>query len=247
MSALELGLLGLTGVFTAMLTAMVGYGGGTILMVVVLQFMPPAAAIPFHGLVQLVSNGWRVWLFRAHVGWHLAWRFLVLLPPGILLGLWVFQGISTPVLNLLIGLFVVGTLFTRHLKRFRGSDLPLWAFFPLGLVMGILNMLIGVVMPLMGAVTIRSELNKEGLIATLAFFSMAGHLAKMVAFGSIGFDFGAYLLPAAVLIPTVMVGGVLGKRMLGVFNERLFQIFFRLLLAGLGLKLALWDGARHLL
>jgi uncharacterized protein len=41
---------------TSALTAVAGAGGGTILIALMLLFMPPAAAIPAHGVVQLASN-----------------------------------------------------------------------------------------------------------------------------------------------------------------------------------------------
>lgn len=241
MSALELSFLATAGVLTAALTAVVGYGGGTILMAVLLQFMNPLIAIPFHGLVQVFSNGWRVWLFRAHISWPLTWRFALLLPLGVVLGLWFFQGLGKTAIEVMIGLFVLGSLFTRQLKRFRNKDLPLWAFVPLGFVTGILNMMLGVVAPLLGVLTVRRELNKEALIATLGGFALAGHLAKVIAFGTIGFRFGDYLLPLAVMAPSVMLGGLLGKRILGLFSEAVFQVIFKSLLIGLGLKLVFWE------
>ena len=247
MSITELMLLGLTGVFTAALTAVAGYGGGTILMALLLQFMAPAVAIPFHGAVQLFSNGWRVYLFRGHICWPLLLRFLTLLPFGVALGLWFFQGLPGEAIQMLIGLFVLGSLLTRRLKRFRHKDLPLWAFLPLGFLTGILNMVVGVTAPLMGVLTVRQDLNKEALIATLGSFALAGHLCKIIAFGLAGFPFGDYLTPILVMAPAVMLGGYLGKWMLGRLREATFQLLFNLLLVGLGLKLVFWDAALGLL
>jgi uncharacterized membrane protein YfcA len=243
----ELTLLGATGLLTAALTAVIGFGGGTIMMAVFLLFVPPAAAIPFHGLVQVFSNAWRIVLFRQYISWKLALRYTALLPFGVAVGLWFFQGLSAQVLQMLIGSFVLGTLFTRQLKRFQGKDLPLAAFWPLGFVMGILNMMVGVVAPLLGVLVVRRELRKEGMIATLAYLSLAGHVAKVVAFGLAGFSFTAYLPALAVLVPSVMVGGVLGKWLLGRVNERVFMLVFQFLLVGLSLKLIVWDGLLKLI
>lgn len=243
LSVAELSLLTATGVLTAALTAIAGFGGGTILMAALLQFMGPAAAMPIHGVVQLFSNGWRVLLFRRHISPPLLWRFLVFLPFGVWLGSWFFQGLTKEAIQAMIGEFVLGSLFTRQLKGPRDNDLPLWAFFPLGFVTGVLNMMVGVVAPLTGVLTIRKELNEEALIAIPGSFSLAGHSCKLIAFGLIGFRFGGYLVPILVMAPTVMLGGYLGKRILGWFSEALFQLVFNLLLAGLGLKLVFWDAA----
>ena len=247
MSLFELILLGITGVLTATLTAMVGYGGGMILMAVLLQFMPPAAAIPLHGLVQLASNGWRVFLFRVHISWPLVLRYLTLLPVGVALGLWLFQGLSKEAVQTLIGLFVLSTLFTRQLKHYREKDLPTWAFYPLGFISGILNMMVGAAAILLGVLTVRKELHKEALIATLGSFALSAHIFKLIAFGLAGFPFRDYLVPALVMVPAVMVGGVTGKWLLGRMTEAAFQVAFKVILTVLGLKLFFWDGLRVLL
>jgi len=243
----EYTLLGFTGLFSAALTALVGFGGGTILIGVLLLFMPPAVAIPFHGLVQLFSNGWRVILFRKHIGWHLAWRFTLLLPLGIILGLWFFQGLGKEMIQLLIGLTVVFALFARNLKGVRHKDLPTSAFIPLGLVMGILNMIVGVVAPLMGVLVVRKELNKEAMIGTLGFFALSGHVFKVAAFGWAGFHFEDHIPALAIMVPSVMVGGVLGKWLLGKVDEKFFRVFFQGLLILLSLKLIIWEGLWPLL
>lgn len=241
----ELTLLVATALLTAALTAVVGFGGGTVLLGVLLLFMPPAVAIPFHGMVQLVSNAWRLWLFRRHIAWYLLWRFALLLPVGVALGLWLFRGLSKEAIQLLIGLFILTTLYMRQLKRFRHRDLPLWGFFPLGFVTGVLNIMVGVVSPLLGVLTVRRELPKEGLIATLAGFAMAGHVLKIGGFGLLGFPFGAYLLPFALMVPALLLGGVLGKWALARVNEQVFAVLFYGLIALLALKLILWDALWH--
>lgn len=240
-------LLGATGLLTAALTAIVGFGGGTILMAVLLLFMPPAAAIPFHGAIQLVSNGWRVLLFRRHIAWNLTLRFTALLPFGVAIGLWFFQGLSAEAIQISIGTVVLLSLFTRQLKRFRNQDLPLGAFWPLGFVVGILNMVVGVVAPLVGVLVVRKELDKEAMIATLAFFALAGHVCKVIAFGTVGFAFMDYAEAMLVMAPAVMVGGVLGKWLLGRVPDRVFHVAFQLLLVVLSIRLIVWDGLLKLL
>ncbi len=246
MTTVEIALLGLTGFLSSALTAMVGFGGGTILIGVMLLFLPPAQTIPFHGVVQLISNGWRIYLFRRHIGWHLAWRFSVLLPFGVAIGWYFLQGFSPQVIQILIGGFVLFSLTARQLKGLRQRDLPLAAFIPLGFVVGMLNMMVGVVAPLLGVLVIRRELTKEQVIGTMGFMATSGHVVKVIAFGVGGFDFLPFLPALAVMAPAVMLGGVAGKWMLGHFNERVFRILFQLILLGLAIKLIVWEGLMKL-
>ena len=151
---------------TSALTSVAGAGGGTILIALMLLFMPPAAAIPAHGVVQLASNTWRVWLFRKHMVWPLIIRFSALMPLGVWLGLWLFQEMPKELVQVLIGFFVLLTLFLRHLKRFAPKEFPLWAFVPLGFVTGALNMIVGVIAPVLGVLIIRKDLKKENVVGT---------------------------------------------------------------------------------
>jgi len=79
--------------FTALMTSIAGAGGGTVLLAAMLQFMNPAEAIPVHGVIQLSSNMTRTWLLRKYVNWKIIFKFSVLLPLGVYIGLKIFQSI----------------------------------------------------------------------------------------------------------------------------------------------------------
>jgi uncharacterized protein len=247
MSWLDITLLCAAAFFTSAMTSVVGAGGGTLLIAFMLLFMPPAAAIPAHGAVQLASNTWRVWLFRRHMAWPLIVRFSLLMPFGVVLGLWLFQGMSKELVQALIGFFVLTTLFLRHLRRFAPKEFPLWAFVPLGFVTGALNMIVGVIAPILGALIIRKDLNKENVVGTLGFFGFIGNLLKVTAFTIVGFSFAEYGLMLLLMIVAVVIGTTVGKRVLTLFDERTFQIAFNIMLVSLALKLIVWDGLSALL
>lgn len=246
MTPIDIALLSLAAVCTSALTAIIGSGGGTILIALMLLFMPPAAAIPFHGVVQLASNTSRVWLFRKHMAWPLIIRFGALMPFGVALGLWLFQGMSKETVQILIGVFVLASLFTRQMKRFRDKDLPLGAFVPLGFVVGALNMIVGVVAPVLGVLIVRKELNKEAIVGTLGFFGFLGNLLKVIGFVLVGFSFVEYGPALAAMVPAVLVGTWLGKAILGRFSEALFVTVFKTVLVILAAKLILWDALMNL-
>ena len=76
------------------MTSIAGAGGGTVLLAAMLQFMNPAEAIPVHGVIQLTSNITRTWLLRKFVNWNIIFKFSLLLPIGIFIGLKIFQNID---------------------------------------------------------------------------------------------------------------------------------------------------------
>ena len=69
--------------FTSTLTAVIGMGGGILLISAMPGLLPAAAIIPVHGAVQLASNGSRVLLGIRHIEWRIFWPFSI----GAVLGL----------------------------------------------------------------------------------------------------------------------------------------------------------------
>ena len=233
--------------FTSALTAVVGAGGGTALIALMLQVLNPAAAIPVHGVVQLASNSTRVYLLWNALSWPIIIRFVVLMPLGVALGLLVFQGLPTSAVQLLIGLFVLASLFTRQIGRWRESEVPLWAFVPIGFVTGALNMVVGVIAPILGVLIIRKDLSKEAMVGTLGFFGFIGNLLKVAGFALIGFSFVTYGPLILFMVPAAIIGTRVGRAVLAEMDPKLFLMAFRLMLIALALKLIVYDGLGWLL
>jgi len=237
----QTGAIALLGFFTATLTGLVGLGGGAILLVAMLMFVPPAIAIPFHGMVQLAANVTRTWLYRQDIAWPLVSRFALLLIPGSALGIWLFQGLSERTIQVLIGVFVLATLYRGGIRAV-ASDRPVWWFIPLGFVVGALAVTVGVVGMLIGPFMLRKDLRKEAVNGSIAAMVMLGHLVKIGAFGAVGIPLLEMLPAAALVVPSVVVGTWVGRRMLGHVSERAFVVAFKVTLAALALKLVLWEG-----
>lgn len=241
MTILEIAMLSAVAFCSSALTSVVGAGGGTVLLAIMLQFMNPADAIPVHGAVQLASNTSRIWLFRKHLNWPIIIRFSLLLPIGVVVGLWLFQGLSTAVVQGLIGIFILITLGIKAVKGLREFKLPLWVFVPVGFATGILNIIVGVIAPVLGVFITRTDLKKEQVVGTLGFFGFVGNLFKVVGFVVIGFSFFAYGMTILCMVPAAILGTRLGKVLLVNLNEEVFTRLFNLVLISLALKLILHD------
>jgi uncharacterized membrane protein YfcA len=241
-SGLEISLLSFATFVTAALTAVVGAGGGTALIVLMLQIMPPSVAIPVHGVVQLASNISRVWMLWEHLAWPIIIRFALLLPFGVALGLWLFTGLGFDRIQILIGCFVLFTLALRHLKIMKGRELPLWAFVPLGFVTGVLNMVVGVIAPVLGVLVIRKNLAKEQVVGTLGFFGLVGNFFKIVGFTLVGFSFADHWVAIVCMVPAAVLGARTGRNLLGRINEKVFLFAFQITLGVLAIKLIAIDG-----
>lgn len=75
-------MLVLSSVFTSMITASLEAGGGLLLLLLMALWLPPAALVPVHGMIQLGSNGGRVLLTWRSIDWRLIAAFA----PGVLVG-----------------------------------------------------------------------------------------------------------------------------------------------------------------
>src|ERR1700747_2362434 len=78
--------LGFLMVATAFLSGLFGMAGGLILIGVLLALMPLPTAMVLHAITQMASNGWRAWLWRAHIRCRPV--FVYLIGCGLALGLW---------------------------------------------------------------------------------------------------------------------------------------------------------------
>ena len=225
----------------ATLSGVLGLGGGSILIVLMLTIMSPAVAIPFHGVIQLVATGNRVILFRRFTAWPLVARYSVLLLPGVAVGMLLFQGLTEDVIKAAIGAFVLTALYIRRMQVFRERDVPPMVFVPFGFVVGAVSIIVGGVGVLFAPFVMRDGLQKEGVVGTQSTMAAMTHLAKVAAFGVVGFRFDDHLLAFALILPAVVVGGYLGRALLHRVNDRFFLWAYQTTLVVLSVKLIVWD------
>ena len=229
-----------TAFVTSTLTALVGAGGGTALLLVMLWFVPAASVVPVHGCVQLASNTARVVLFRRHMHWPVIIRFVLPMPAGVYVGLQLYGIMDQTALQLVIAGFVLLSLLVRVPDAAAGRRFPAWAYVPAGFLIGGANMLVGVLAPVLGAILRFERLDKERMVGTLGFFGFAGNVFKVAGFALVGFSFADYLPMIACASVAAILGNVVGRRLLGGISSAGFARAFRVMLGLLALKLV-WD------
>ena len=229
-----------TAFVTSTLTALIGAGGGTALLLVMLWFVPAASVVPVHGCIQLVSNTARVVLFRRHMHWPVIIRFVIPMPAGVYVGLQLYGMLDQSALQLVIAGFVLLSLLVRVPGAVAGRAFPAWAYLPAGFLIGGANMLVGVLAPILGAILRFERLDKERTVGTLGFFGFAGNVFKVAGFALVGFSFADYLPMIACASLATILGNLLGRRLLGGISSAGFAAAFRIMLGLLALKLV-WD------
>ena len=229
-------LVGLVVVLAAFVTAAVsgvlGMAGGLLLMGVLLLVLPVAAAFVVHGLLQLVSNGWRAFLQRRHIRWRvIGWYAAGALAAGGLLTV-VSYVPDRQVTYLLLGLVPALVWLPPHwlaLDITRPSQAVLAGLLTTGV-----NLLAGVSGPLLDVFFQRTSLSRHAVVATKAATQVLAHAAKVVVYGGLA---GAGGVPYAVVlaaVPLSMLGTALGGRVLDRMTDASFGRITRWVVTGIG-------------
>ena len=117
MTPLLIAALGLLMVATAFLSGLFGMAGGMILIGVLLTLLPLPSAMVLHAITQMASNGWRAFLWRAHIRWRPV--FVYLIGCALALGAWSITRYvpDKPIALLLLGVTpFMARLMPKNLK-----------------------------------------------------------------------------------------------------------------------------------
>ena len=154
---------------SSMVTAIVGAGGGTALLLLMLYMVPAGNVVAVHGCIQLVSNFARVAMFWRHMHWPVIVRFVIPMPAGVYLGLQIYEMMDHDGLQLVIASFVLLSLVIRPPSSPEARGLPKGIYYVTGFFIGAANIIVGVLSPILGAILRLERLPKEQLVGTLGF------------------------------------------------------------------------------
>jgi uncharacterized protein len=224
---------------TSGLTAMAGIGGGVIMLAALASLLPPAAIIPVHAVVQVGSNAGRAAVMRHWIDRGRLVPFALGSVVGIAIGGSLAVSLPGEALRVVLGLFILQTIWLpiAAMAAIKGRGLALG-----GLIASFLTMLVGATGPYVLALLRPLSLGREGLVATHAAAMTAQHGLKMLAFGFLGFAFAPWLPLIALMIAAGFVGTLVGRRLLGWLDERLFGRLVQAILTIVALDLVLRSG-----
>lgn len=220
-----------------------GIGGGVTMLAVMAQVMPPLALIPVHGLVQLGSNVSRMTVMWKHIHWRfLGWFFLggVL---GAAVGVKVVTALPTAVLQTVLGLFILYSLWGPMPARTEASRRGLIAG---GGLTTLASMFIGASGPLAMVIVKGYDYDRFTKVGTFSGVMVIQHGLKGIVFGIAGFAFMPYVPLVAFMVAAGFLGTLVGKRVLLNQNEDRFGVILNIVLTILALRL-LWQAGQDYL
>lgn len=235
MSSWILAILVATAVVTAIVSAILGMAGGIVLQAVMLMVLPLSVVIPVHGAVQLCSNSTRLLVYWRDMERRIVARFFVGAIGGGLCG-WLFlYGIrpdpgstAERVLEAVLGIVILVTTFLPRPKVHRrlGDNV----YIGVGAAATCIGILLGAVGPFIAPFFVREGMVKERLIATKAACQAITHVAKIAVYIAAGFRFGEYVWLLAAMFAAVIVGTLIGRRLLKYVSPRAFEIAVKVFL-----------------
>ena len=210
--------------------------GGVILLISMTFFFPLGHVVPIHGMVQMFSNGTRVWLLREYVRRDFIVPYLLGLPFGIIPSVLLIKQFPYEALPLfLLATLIMYTLFRP--KSFPALKIsPKW-FFIHGVVAAFLCLFIGAVGPFLAPFFIRDDLPKEQVVATKAAMQLFAHLIKIPSFLYLGFAYQDYFLLIVAMTAAAWLGTKYGVYLLKNLQQNWFDKLFRIFLFMAGLRL----------
>src|SRR5581483_4973759 len=231
--------LALASLVTSFIGVFTGAAGGVVLLGLMATMMPPLALIPVHTVVMLGSGASRTLMMWRHVMRPAVLPFIVGALIGAALGARVFVALSTAWLELILGGFILLVTWMPKLGRF-GAERS--RFGVLGFATTFLGVFVSATGTLLAPFVAAATPDRRVHVATMGALMMFSHLAKVAAFGFIGFAVGRYVPLMVAMIATGAVGNWLGEVALLRTREQHFRLVLQLALTVLGLRL-LWSAA----
>ena len=217
---------------TATVSGVLGMAGGLLLLGALLLVLPVAVAFVVHGLLQLVSNGWRAFLQRAHIAWRsVGWYAVGAAVAVVGVGAIAYVP-SRPLTYLLLGL-VPALVWLPKGWRQLDAERPAHAV-AAGLLVTVLNLLAGVAGPLLDVFFVRTTLLRHQVVATKAAAQVLSHAGKVVVSAQLVTGDAVPYAVVLVAVPLSMLGTALGGRLLDRMSETGFTSWTRWVVTAIG-------------
>ena len=219
----------------SLVASVTGFGGGVIMLPVLVWMFGVRDAIPVLTIVQVMSNLGRVWFNRTELSWTIVGWFSLGAVPAAIIGGVVFAIAPASSLVRLLGVFLLAVVIFQHSQWSKHLTIGLRGFLPLGGVTGFLAAVLGVVGPFMAPFFLAYGLVRGAYIGTEALAALTMHVTKLGVYG------GYSLLNERTMIAGLAIGGImflgsyLGKRVVNRLPEKVFPYVIEVVLIFSGL------------
>lgn len=224
----------MTTVIGMSLSGVAGFGGGVIVLPVLVWVFGPEVAVPVVALFQLMGTTTRVWLARDHLNWKVVAWFAAGSTPFAILGSFLFIAADTDLLIRGMGGGMIVLVLLTQLPWSRNIRMALWGFLPLGGASGFLAAVMGIPGPFAPVFYLAYGLKPREYMATFSLGMLLIQVPKLAVYST-----GALLTPLVVglglsLGVIAIAGACFGSTLLRRVPEKVFAVGINALVAGFG-------------
>lgn len=223
----------------AFIISTISGGGGALLLVPALNWLiGTGQTAPVLNLGTFIGRPSRLVIFWKHIHWKICWYYVPSALVGALIAAWLFREFNVEWLQLLVGIFLVSTVFQyRFGKKKESFKMHSWYFIPLGFLVSVLGTIIGALGPVLNPFYLNSGLDKEDLIATKtanSFFMGIAQISSYSFFGLLDKELWVY---GIFLGLGATAGNIIGKKFLAKMKSLTFRKLLIILMVISGLIL----------
>ena len=219
---------------TTFLSIAFAMGGGLMLLAILALFFPPAVLVPVHTMVQLGVGTSRVLLMWPYILRETVLPFTIGAAIGAVAGAQIFVTLSAPLLQGILGVFIVTVTWLPHLGRF-GPERGRFAL--LGGAATFLGIFVSATGTLVSPFVAAASPDRRNHSATLAILMTIVHIMKIIAFGALGVGLGTYLPLVGAMICAAAVGSWAGRAVLFRMAETWYRLVFKIVMTVLAMRL----------
>lgn len=214
-------------------------GGGALLLVPALNWVIGVShTAPVLNLGTAIGRPSRLIIFWKYINWKVCLYYAPAAIVGAWMGAWIFQNFKIEWLQIVVGLFLISTIWQYKFgKKEKSFEVQLWFFIPLGFIISILGTIIGALGPILNPFYLNLGLSKEELIATKTANSFLMGLSQIGGYAFFGSLYEQYWLYGMALGIGAIIGNLIGKRFLSRIKNRTFRILMIALMVVSGILL----------
>lgn len=223
------GLVGFT------IAGVAGFGGGVIMLPILIWVLGVREAIPALTIAQLIGSVSRVWLYRRKISWRVVMWFSLGALPTSALGGFLFIQAPKELLIRVLGASMLLIVAYSNSPWGKNTKIPIWGFTPLGGLFGFMAAFLGIPGPFVASFYLSYGLGASAYLGTSSTSMMLTQLPKLAVFGGSQLFSQEAVTMGVVVGIMAFAGAYTGRWILGRIPEAVFPKIINALLVTVGL------------
>ena len=239
----QLAVIFVTAAIGLSLSGAAGFGGGVLILPVLVWFYGPDVAVPVVAILQLFGTTSRVWINREFMNWKVAAWFAAGSTPFAILGSFLFINVNTDLLTRIMGGGMVTLVVLTQLPWSKRMRMRLWGFVPLGASAGFLASVFGIPGPFAPVFYLAYGLSSREYVATFSLNMLLVQVPKLAIYGGGGDLLTPLVTGLGLSLGAVAIAGsYFGAQLLRRVPDKYYATAINAIVAGFGVLFLVTGG-----